>query len=95
MAQIIANNTTVARSDSCYAGARLASGKTWPKVPPNDMASRYDGRLQSIHHVDDRDFETDISILKLVNGEARTAMNSGLCLVVAAMATHAAGPSGP
>jgi hypothetical protein len=25
----------------------------WPKVPPNYMAFRYHGRLQSIHHVDD------------------------------------------
>jgi hypothetical protein len=25
----------------------------WPKPPPNYMAFRYDGRLQSIHHVDE------------------------------------------
>ena len=30
-----------------------ASGKNWPKTPPNYVAFRYWGRLQSIHHVDD------------------------------------------
>jgi hypothetical protein len=29
------------------------TGKNWPKTPPNYVAFRYDGRLQSIHHVDD------------------------------------------
>jgi len=29
-----------------------ASGKNWPKVPPNYVAFRYWGRLQSIRHVD-------------------------------------------
>lgn len=32
----------------------------WPKTPPNYMAFRYDGRLQSIHHVDGYDIVTDI-----------------------------------
>lgn len=32
----------------------------WPKIPPNYMAFRYDGRLQSIHHVDGSDIVTDI-----------------------------------
>jgi len=30
-----------------------ASGKNWPKLPPNYIGFRYWGRLQSIHHVDD------------------------------------------
>jgi hypothetical protein len=30
-----------------------ASGKNWPKVPPNYIAFRYGGLLQSIHHIDD------------------------------------------
>jgi hypothetical protein len=30
-----------------------ASGKNWPKTPPNYVAFRYRGRLQSIRHVDD------------------------------------------
>ena len=30
-----------------------ASGGGWPKVPPNYLAFRYWGRLQSIHHVDE------------------------------------------
>jgi len=30
-----------------------ASGKRYPKTPPNYIAFRYWGRLQSIHHVDD------------------------------------------
>lgn len=29
-----------------------ASGKNWPKVPPNYLGFRYYGRLQSIRHVD-------------------------------------------
>lgn len=28
-------------------------GKRWPKVPPNYIAFRYQGRLQSIHHIDE------------------------------------------
>ena len=32
----------------------------WPKIPPNYMAFRYDGRLQSIHHVDGYEIVTDI-----------------------------------
>lgn len=32
----------------------------WPKVPPNYMAFRYDGRLQSIHHVDDYAIGTEM-----------------------------------
>jgi hypothetical protein len=27
----------------------------WPRVPPNYIAFRYDGKLQSIHHVDGHD----------------------------------------
>ena len=30
-----------------------ASGKNWPKAPPNYVAFRYRGRLQSIHHVEE------------------------------------------
>jgi hypothetical protein len=33
----------------------------WPKIPPNYMAFRYDGRLQAIHHVDDYAISTDMS----------------------------------
>lgn len=29
-----------------------ANGKNWPKMPPNYIAFRYWGKLQSIHHVD-------------------------------------------
>lgn len=32
----------------------------WPKIPPNYMAFRYDGRLQAIHHVDGYEIVTDI-----------------------------------
>lgn len=28
-------------------------GKNWPSDPPNYIAFRYDGKMQSIHHVDD------------------------------------------
>ena len=28
-------------------------GNGWPKLPPNYIGFRYDGKLQSIHHVDD------------------------------------------
>lgn len=38
-----------------------ATGKNWPKVPPNYMAFRYWGRLQSIRHVDDYVIDTDMS----------------------------------
>jgi hypothetical protein len=38
-----------------------ASGKNWPKVPPNYMGFRYYGRLQAIRHVDSYVIETDIS----------------------------------
>lgn len=38
-----------------------AAGKGWPKVPPNYIAFRYDGRLQSIRHVDDYTVATDMS----------------------------------
>ena len=27
-------------------------GRGWPKVPPNYIAFRYNGRLQSIHHIE-------------------------------------------
>ena len=30
-----------------------ATGQNWPKTPPNYIAFRYWGRLQSIHHVED------------------------------------------
>lgn len=33
----------------------------WPKIPPNYMGFRYDGRLQSIHHVDDYAIATEMS----------------------------------
>ena len=32
----------------------------WPVEPPNYMAFRYNGKLQSIHHVDDYDVVTDV-----------------------------------
>jgi hypothetical protein len=38
-----------------------ASGKNWPKVPPNYLAFRYWGRLQSIRHVDGYVIDTDPS----------------------------------
>jgi len=38
-----------------------ATGKNWPKVPPNYMAFRYWGRLQSIRHVDGYVIDTDMS----------------------------------
>jgi hypothetical protein len=38
-----------------------ASGMRWPKVPPNYMAFRYAGRLQSVRHVDDYTIATDMS----------------------------------
>lgn len=36
-----------------------ASGKNWPKVPPNYLGFRYYGRLQSIRHVDGYVIDTD------------------------------------
>jgi hypothetical protein len=33
----------------------------WPKIPPNYMGFRYDGRLQAIHHVDDYVISGDMS----------------------------------
>jgi hypothetical protein len=38
-----------------------ATGKSWPKQPPNYIAFRFDGRLQAIHHVDDYVIATDMS----------------------------------
>ena len=38
-----------------------ATGKNWPKYPPNYIAFRYGGRLQSIHHVDSYTVATDMS----------------------------------
>lgn len=38
-----------------------AAGKRWPKYPPNYIAFRYYGRLQSIHHVDSFEVATDMS----------------------------------
>ena len=40
-----------------------ASGRNWPKVPPNYIAFRYNGQLQSIHHVDDYVIASDMSEL--------------------------------
>jgi hypothetical protein len=37
-----------------------ATGKRWPKVPPNYMGFRYYGQLQSIRHVDGYTIDTDI-----------------------------------
>lgn len=34
-------------------------GGTWPKEPPNYLAFRYAGRLQSIHHVESYVISTD------------------------------------
>lgn len=36
------------------------TGKNWPKTPPNYVAFRYYGRLQSIHHVDDYTIAQDM-----------------------------------
>jgi hypothetical protein len=38
-----------------------ASGKRWPKVPPNYLGFRYGGRLRSIRHVDGYVIDTDMS----------------------------------
>lgn len=35
-------------------------GSGWPKDPPNYIAFRYDGKLQSIHHIDDYEVVTDL-----------------------------------
>ena len=35
-------------------------GKNWPSDPPNYMAFRYDGKLQSIHHVDSYEIVTKL-----------------------------------
>ena len=37
-----------------------ATGKRWPKVPPNYMGFRYFGQLQSIRHVESYTIDTDI-----------------------------------
>jgi hypothetical protein len=37
------------------------TGKNWPKSPPNYVAFRYHGRLQSIHHIDDYTIAQDMS----------------------------------
>jgi len=36
---------------------RYPLGKNWPHDPPNYIAFRYEGRLHSIHHVDDYEME--------------------------------------
>jgi hypothetical protein len=36
------------------------TGKNWPKTPPNYVAFRYRGRLQSIHHVDEYTIAQDM-----------------------------------
>jgi hypothetical protein len=36
------------------------TGKNWPKAPPNYVAFRYYGRLQSIHHVDEYTIAQDM-----------------------------------
>ncbi|PJN59852.1 hypothetical protein PAEAM_28870 [Paenibacillus sp. GM1FR] len=41
-------------------------GKSWPKEPPNYIAFRYDGKLQSIHHVEGYEIVTN---MKTVFGE--------------------------
>ena len=38
-----------------------ARGKNWPKYPPNYIAFRYHGRLQSIRHVDSFEVAQDMS----------------------------------
>lgn len=35
-------------------------GKNWPPIPPNYMAFRYKGRLQSIHHVEKYEVVDDV-----------------------------------
>jgi hypothetical protein len=37
-------------------------GSGWPVSPPNYMAFRWDGRLQSIHHVDEYEIITDFAL---------------------------------
>jgi hypothetical protein len=37
-----------------------AGGKRWPKEPPNYIGFRYDGVLQSIHHIDSWQIVTDM-----------------------------------
>jgi hypothetical protein len=46
-------------------------GNNWPATPPNYIAFRYGGELQSIHHIDDYDVVTDIhdAIPEIPNGE--------------------------
>ncbi|MFA5412646.1 MAG: hypothetical protein WC350_04855 [Candidatus Micrarchaeia archaeon] len=36
-------------------------GKNWPKIPPNYIAFRYDGKLQSIHHVERYEAVADVN----------------------------------
>jgi len=38
-----------------------ATGENWPRTPPNYVAFRYWGALQSIHHVDDYTIAQDMS----------------------------------
>lgn len=36
-------------------------GKGWPKEPPNYVAFRYHGRLQSVHHIESFEVTTDLA----------------------------------
>lgn len=38
-----------------------AGGAGWPRKPPNYLGFRYDGRLQSVHHVEDWKIVTEMS----------------------------------
>jgi hypothetical protein len=35
-------------------------GNRWPVIPPNYIGFRYDGKLQSVHHVDDYEVATNL-----------------------------------
>lgn len=48
----------VVEQDGCYFHP-IAAG--WPQQPPNYMAFRYHGRLQSVHHVDSYEIVTNLA----------------------------------
>jgi len=48
-------------------------GKIWPKIPPNYIGFRYDGKLQSLHHVEKYEVVDDVHkyIPEIKKGELR------------------------
>jgi len=48
----------VVQKDHCYFHP---VGNNWPVQPPNYIAFRYSGRLQSVHHIDGFDIERNLS----------------------------------